>query len=557
MDYSRLCEVYSHLEKTTKRLEKTEILAEFLKHAQVEFEQIICLVQGTVFPPWDDRKIGMSSQLIIKVISLATGTSINGVVKELKRTGDLGLVAELLIREKKQKTLRKEILTVKKVFENLRKLPELTGEGAVARKVGLVAELLSFAEPREARFIIRTVLETMRVGIAEGIVRDAIARAFDVNAKDVEGAFSLLADYAEVAKLAKEKKLNEARIKIGTPIKVMLAIRVESIKEGFEAIGKPAIFEYKLDGFRVQIHKKGDKVALFTRRMENVTKQFPEVPLLIKKYIKGESFIIDSEIVGYNKKTYTYLPFQNISQRIKRKYDIERLVKEFPVEINIFDIVYYEGKNLLDVPLIKRRKLLEGIVTHLPWQIRLTKRLITSNEREAEKFYKESLKHGNEGIMIKNPNAIYIPGRRVEGWVKLKPIMETLDLTITGAIWGEGKRATWLGSFVVACRKDHEFLEVGKVGTGIKEKDNDVTFEALTKELKPYIIEHKGKEVKIKPYLVLEIAYEEIQKSPTYSSGFALRFPRVVRIRYDRSAGECDDIARVVELYNKQKRKEK
>jgi DNA ligase-1 len=554
MDYLELVDVYKELEKTTKKLEKSDIISKLLKKASIEdLEQVIYLIQGKVFPNWDERKIGMSSKLALKAVALATGASKEEVGKLLNKLGDLGKVSEELTKEKKQITLFERKLTVKKVFDNIRKLAVLEGEGTVNKKIILVAELLTSAKPIESKFIIRTVLEVLRVGVAEGIIRDAIAKAYDVDVKDVEQAFDLMNDYSEVAKAARKKELDQIKLVVMRPMNVMLAIRVSDFKEAFEALGKPALLEYKLDGFRVQIHKKNNKIALFTRGMENVSNQFKETLSYIEKNVKGESYILDSEFVGYDVKSGKYLPFQNISQRIKRKYDIEDIAKKFPVEVNLFDILYYNGKDLTKKTQEERRKFLEKIVKQIPKKIILTKKLITSNKIKAEKFYKESLKVGNEGVIVKNLKTIYQPGRRVGGWVKIKSIMETLELTITGAEWGEGKRASWLSSFTLACKKDSEFLEVGKVGTGIKEKDEEgITFKQLTKLLKPSIIRQEGKTVKIKPNLVVEIAYEEIQKSPTYSSGYALRFPRVLRIRYDRSIKDIDTIDRIKEIYSKQ-----
>jgi DNA ligase-1 len=554
MDYLDLVNVYEELEKTTKKLEKSDIISRLLKKASVEdLEQIMYLIQGKVFPNWDERKIGMSSKLTLRAVALATGSNKEEIEKMLNKLGDLGKVAEELTKEKKQVTLIEHKLTVKKVFDNIRKLSILEGEGTVNKKISLVAELLTSAKPIESRFIIRTILEVLRVGVAEGIIRDAIAKAYDVNVKEVEKAFDLMNDYAEVAKAAKKKSLGKIGLIVMRPINAMLAIRVEKIEDAFKALGKPALFEHKLDGFRVQVHKKNNKILLFTRGMENVTNQFKEMLAYIEKNIKGHSYILDSEFVGYDAKTSKYLPFQNISQRIKRKYDIEDTAKKFPVEINIFDVLYYNGKDLTKETQEQRRKFLEKIVKQVPKKIVLTRKLITDDEKEAQKFYKDSLKAGNEGLMVKNLKSIYVPGRRVGGWIKIKSIRETLDLVINGAEWGEGKRATWLSSFTLACRKNNEFLNVGKVGTGIKEKDEEgITFKQLTKLLKPHITKQEGKIVKIKPIVVVEIAYEEIQKSPTYSSGYALRFPRVIRIRYDRNAKDVDTIDRIKEIYSKQ-----
>jgi len=239
-----------------------------------------------------------------------------------------------------------------------------------------------------------------------------------------------------------------------------------------------------------------------------------------------------------------------MSQRIKRKYNIEQMMKDFPVELNIFDIMCYKGENIMNKPFKERRKFLEKMVKQEKKKIVLAKQIVTSNEEKADKFYRASLASGEEGIMAKNLEGIYKPGSRVGYGIKVKPVMETLDLVIVGAEWGEGKRKGWLSSFVVACRDGKDFIQIGKVGTGIKELESDgVTFDELTKMLKPLIVEDKGKTVIVKPKIIIELNYEEIQKSPTYSSGFALRFPRVVRLRPDKPLSEVSSIRLVKKLY--------
>ncbi len=584
MEYMALVDVYRKLEGTTKRLTKTYIISEFLKKTPVDdISSVVLLLQGKVFPSWDERKIGVASRLVLKAINKATGIDAHKIEEEWKKTGDLGIVAESFVKEKKQITLFSKQLSVKKVFQNLRRLSELEGAGTVDKKVGLIAELLTSSRPIEARYIIRTILEELRVGVGEGALRDAIVWAFFsdkinlsyserdnlINIDDrgeynryidiVQNAIDLTNDFSVVAEAAKKglKELRKIEMNVFRPLKVMLALKVKDVSEGFERCGRPVDVEYKLDGFRIQVHKKGEKIMLFTRRLENVTKQFPDVVGYIRKYVDGDSFILDSEAVGYSHKTGKYLPFQNISQRIKRKYNIEKMARDFPVELNVFDIIYYNGKNLIAEPFKKRRALLERIVHNKPRQIVVVRNLITSKEEEAEKFYKESLDAGNEGIMFKKLDSPYKPGARVGHMVKLKPTLETLDLVIVGAEWGEGKRANWLSSFTLACiDEDGNFLEVGKVGTGIKEKSEEgVSFKQLTEELKPLIISEKGREVRVKPRVVVEVTYEEIQKSPTYSSGYALRFPRVVNLRLDRDPSECSTLQMVEDFYYAQRKK--
>ena len=306
-----------------------------------------------------------------------------------------------------------------------------------------------------------------------------------------------------------------------------------------------------------QIHKKDNEIKIFTRRLDDVTKQFPEVVDYVAKHVKGNNFILDSEAVGFDPKTGKYLPFQSISQRIKRKYDIEQMSKKFPVELNVFDVVSFEGRNLLKEPFRKRREILEKNIRPAEKKIVLAKQLVTDDVKKAQKFYDESLKMGEEGVMAKNLDGIYKPGSRVGYGVKVKPVMETLDLVIVGAEWGSGKRSGWLSSFSLACRDADtgEFLEIGKVGTGIKELEGiGVTFEQLTELIKPLVTEEKGRIVKIKPKIVVEIKYGEIQKSPTYGSGFALRFPRLMKLRDDKGADEASELEYVEELYYGQKR---
>lgn len=555
MRYTKLSKLYDQLVGTTKRLEKTEIIANFLKKTKKDdLENVVCLLNGRVFPLWDNRKIGFSSRLLIKAISSATGSSANEVEKELNRLGDLGDVAELEISRKSQKTLFSETLTVKKVAENIRRLSSLEGAGSVDRKIGLVAELITNSSGVEAKYISRTVLEVLRVGIADGIIKDAIAKAFDQDVKDVDEAFDILADHGEVALLAKENKLGDVKLKPGRPLKLMLAVLSKSVEEGFSAVGSPAALEYKYDGFRMQIHNDGKRISLFTRGMEDVTKQFPDV-VEAAKNIKGKNYIVDCEVVGYDPKTKKYLPFQKVSQRIRRKYDTEEMAKQFPVEINAFDLIYFEGKKLIGKRFEDRRKLLGRIIKETLGKIVLSKWLVTDDEKKVQKFFKEAIKAGHEGIMFKSLDAPYKPGRYVGYIAKLKEVMDALDLVIVKSEWGEGKRASWLTSYTVACKEGDNFLEVGKVSTGLKEKFEDGeldNFDNMTKELKKLVVSQKGKEVIVKPQIVVEVSYEEIQKSPTYTSSYALRFPRILQVRYDKPLNEIATIKNIEELYKSQ-----
>ena len=559
MRYSSLVGLYEELESTTKRLEKIDILSKFLKKIETDKLRIIVyLAEGRIFPEWDKRKIGFSERLMFKALNLGSGESIDKIEKLFREKGDLGLVAEEIFGKKKQSNLGNKILDVDKIFENIRKLAELEGKGTVNRKIQLITELLSNANGKEAKYIVKTVLENLRIGVSSGIIRDSIAKTFDLNPGEIEAAADLSGDYGEVAELAKSGNLKSVKIKVGKPIKCMLALLAQDVDDAFKALGEKVQLENKIDGFRLQCHFNGSEVKLFTRSMENVTPQFPDVVSYVKNNIKAKDYILDAEAVGYNPKTKKYLPFQAISQRIKRKYDIIDMSKKFPVELHVFDVLYCNGRNLMDESLHNRRQILEKIINEKKKEIVLTEKLVTDNKKSAAKFFDNVLKRGFEGVMVKNLESIYRPGRYVNGWMKLKNILEPLDLVIVRADYGEGKRAGWLTSYTVACRKGNEFLEVGKVSTGVKEKEvelnnssfENLTYKEMTEILKPLILETKGNEVTLKPKIVIEVAYEEIQVSQKYQSGFGLRFPRVIGLRIDKPLKEISDIKLVEKIFN-------
>jgi len=562
MRYKTLAQLYEELSSTTKRLEKTKILSKFLRYLPESDRDVMYLLLGDIYPEYDERRIGISNQLAIKAISKSTGTETKKIIQEWKLIGDLGKVAEKLTLHKKQSTLQSHILTTEKVLANLRKLPELEGKGTVNKKLSFITELLTSASPIEALYIVRTLIGDLRIGTKESTIRESLASAFfngeKESAKKIQTAIDQSNDLAivfETARKGKIKELGKISLEIGKPIKAMLAQKVKTIKDGFKALGKPCAIEYKYDGFRLIIHKKEKKIILFTRSLENVTKQFPEVVEYILKYVKGKSFILDSEAVGFDRKTKKYTTFQFISQRIRRKYNIEKLQKEMPVEINVFDIIYYNGKSMLEEPFEKRTALIKKIICNNPYKIIYAKQIITSNDRKAEKFYKKALKDNQEGVMMKNLKSKYRPGSRVGHMLKIKPEERDLDLVITGAEYGTGKRGGWLSSFILSCKNKNKFLEIGKVGTGIKEKNSQgISFEELTKKIKPLIIEEKGKKVKIKPKIIVSVTYQEIQKSPNYNSGFALRFPRFTALREDKPISEITTLDEIKKDIAHQKR---
>ena len=563
MQYSKLTAIYEELEQNPSRLKKTEILSNFLKKIKRSKEtQIIYLLEGRVFPDYDEREFGISEQLCIKALARASGISKDEIVKNWKKIGDLGLVAEQIISTKKQGTLFSNKLTTEKVLENLQKLPTLIGVGTVDKKLALISELLTSASGIEAKYIIRTLLNDLRIGVGAGTIRDSIVEACLEKNKEntdlVQNAYDKATDFSLVFEKAciGIKELKKITLSPGHPIKAMLALKADSIEDGFKRVGKPAIFEYKYDGFRMIINKdEQENINIFTRRLDNVTKQFPDVVSYVKKHIHAKSFIIDSEAVGYDKKTKRYTPFQAVSQRIKRKYNIHELVKKLPIEINAFDLLYYNGKELVDEPFEKRTKQLRKIITNKRYHLKTAHQLITSDEKKADEFYKQALKDNQEGVMIKNKDSRYQPGARVGHMLKFKPTENDLDLVITGAEYGKGKRAGAYATFTLSCldKKTNTFKEIGKA-SGLKEKPElGLSFKELTKKLKPLIIKEQGRQAIIKPKIIVTILYQNIQRSPTYKSGFALRFPRIITLRPDRKP---KDIATLTEIKDDYERHE-
>ncbi|MBI4017410.1 MAG: ATP-dependent DNA ligase [Candidatus Aenigmarchaeota archaeon] len=562
MRYADIVSVYERLEATPSKLEKARIAAAFLRELdRGALHYATILLTGRVFPAYDARELGVAEQTMIKAVARVSGFPTEDVEKRFAKKGDLGLVAEGLLKGKKQRTLGHGTLTVDRVVGNLQKLPDATGAKSQERKVALVSELLASASPLEARYIVRNVLGDLRVGVAEGIVRDAIVAAFiETDSKErkgaanaVEYAWNILSDFGEVAEIARThgiRGLRGVRPTVGKPIQMMLGIAAEKISDVTKEHGT-VIAQYKYDGMRVQIHKRGERIWVFTRRLEDVTKQFPDIVGLCKSGLRSRECIVDGEALGI--RNGKPVPFQALSQRIQRKYDIERMAKEIPVQLNLFDAVYADGALLLDKPLAERWDILRGIVRESAGKFQMAEQVLSDDIRTLEKFYKDALDAGQEGVFLKVPTSAYVFGRHVGGWYKIKPIMETLDLVIVGATWGEGKRTRWLSSYVLACRDPEtgRLLECGMLSTGLTEEQYD----EVTRTMKPLIETEKGKSVTIKPKVVIEAGYQEIQKSPTYSSGYALRFPRLVRVRTDKNVEEVDTLERVVALYKSQGRK--
>jgi len=566
MLYLTLAEAFERLERTPSYLEKNSIIAELLKQTPPEeMERVVLLLLGRTWPAYVSKETGVGLQQLKKAVSGASGYSSSEVEKLMREIGDLGEVAKLLFEKKRQVALFTEQLTVKKVFDGIRKLPEISGEGSVDRKIDLISELLTDARSLEAKFIVRTILGDLRIGVAEGRLRDAIATAFKLNPEDVEHAYMLTTDYSLVAKAAAEggaKELQKLSVSVGHPVNPMLAQRAEDIAEILERMKGKAAFEIKLDGIRIQVHKENGNIELFTRRMENYTKMFPDIIDPLRKALKPKRAIVDGELVALDRRTGKPMPFQEVLKR-RRKYEVKEAAAQIPVEIHLFDVLLADEKVLLDEPYTKRRETLEKIVEEVEGRVKVVEQRVLSSADKIKEFSDYAIKIGHEGLVAKDLQSNYRAGRREFVWLKLKPTLETLDLVVVGGLYGKGKRAGAFGSYVLAARDGDtgRFKTISKCGSGYTDED----LEELTKMFKKIQIKKPHEDVEIelecdvyfKPEVVFETAYEEIQVSPAekHTSGMGLRFPRFVRVREDRRPEEATTVQEIEELFEIQERR--
>ncbi|MDH5443033.1 MAG: ATP-dependent DNA ligase [Hadesarchaea archaeon] len=566
MRYTTLAEAFEKLEHTPSYLEKNSLIVDLLKRTPAEeMERVVLFLLGRPWPAYVSKETGVGLQQLKKAIVQASGYSPPDVDKLMKQVGDLGEVAEQLSAKKKQVTLFTEQLTVKKVFENIKQLPEITGEGSVDRKIASIAELLTSSTPLEAKFVVRTVIGDLRIGVAEGRLRDAIASAFNVRPEVVEYAYMLTTDYSIVAKAVAtggEKGLEKLGVIVGHPVNPMLAQRAETIDEVLERMKGKAAFEIKLDGIRVQVHKDGDKVSLFTRRMEDYTNMFPDLVDPLRQALKPKRAIVDGELVAIDKRTGKPMPFQEVLKR-RRKYEIKQTIEQIPVELHLFDVLVSNDSVMLDDSYVERRKMLEKIVKPVKGKVMVVEQQVLSKPDEIKKFMNWAIEIGHEGLLAKDLEASYRAGRREFVWLKLKPMLETLDLVVVGGLYGKGKRAGFFGSYVLAARdeKSGKFKTVTKCGSGYTDED----LKELTKMFEKIQLKKPHEDVDIEidcdayfePKIVFEMVYEEIQKSPElkHTSTFGLRFPRYIRIREDRRAEEANTIKDIEDMYERQQKR--
>lgn len=558
IEFSKICKI---IEQTSGSLDMTAHVADLFSKVTIEELPIVVhFIMGEVFPAWSDKIVGIGTGIILSALSKSSGLSVNSIETIIKQTGDLGETAFQIFSKmsKGQSTFssfsdNKPQLSISDVFQRFMYIAQTNGKGAQISRIKHLQYLFNSASSEEIGYIVRLAIEDMRIGVGEGIVRDAIAKAFDVSTISVERAYMLTNDLGLVAVTAKDKGLEgllQLNLEVGRPIKLMLAQVTPDIKTAVNELGIVAA-EWKFDGARLQIHKKGNEVKLYSRRLENITNSLPDIVVAIRESVNADAIILDGEVVAIDEEGRPK-PFQEILKRFRRKYDVESKAKNIPLLLNIFDIMYLDGKNLIDLSLTHRREALVACINNNE-VVKVDKQLISSEIVSIEQMYLEALKAGHEGIMIKNPESIYSPGKRGKNWLKKKPVMETLDLVVIGAEWGYGRRTNFLGSYALACMEPEtgKFLSVGKVATGI----SDEQLNELTDSFKDLIISESGTTVEIKPNIIFEIAFEEIQKSVNYNSGYALRFPRLIRKRDDKALNEVDSLSRIEEMYKTQRNK--
>jgi DNA ligase-1 len=538
MDFSRVCE---QLEGTAGRLDMIDIISQVLPGlAPEELPVFVRFIMGRIFPDWSSRKLGIGPNLLYIAIGYVAGMKKEEVVEKINATGDAGRAIEELLSIKSQTTFFHEELDIVRVYNELIAIAEMEGKKSQREKILAVRRLLANAHPLEGRYLARIMLEELRIGVGEGSVRDAIAKAFAVDSALVEHAMQALNDTGEVARLAKlgPVALRDVHITLFHPVRMMLA-QQGTIADMIGEHGRIAA-EYKYDGSRFQFHKKGNWARLYSRRLEDVTGSLPDV---IEKLISAteHDVILDGEVIAM--KDSKPMPFQSVLRRFRRRHDIAEAQDAIEMMPNVFDILYLDGETLIDLPLSERRKRLEGAVT-----LYLAPQVVSSDVPEIERTYKAALEAGHEGIMIKVPESPYSPGQRGKNWIKIKPEVDTLDLAVIGGEWGEGKRAHVFGSFLVACQDGGKLIPLSRVATGLSDDQLAEVYELL----KDKVIKKSGKEVTFEPGLVFEVGYSELQVSPTYEAGFALRFPRFIRIRDDKDVSDIETLDSIRKRYQQQ-----
>ena len=581
MLYSTLVEFYARLEATAKRLEMTDILAELFGVAEPdELEHLIYLTQGKIHPDWTgEPEIGMAEKMVVKTISKASGNSINKVEAILSESGDVGLAAERNLLAIRQAMFGEKPLSVSDVYNAFDEIANMSGKGSSGRKIDRLVRVMGKASPLGTRYIARTVVGTLRLGVGDMTILDALSLAFtgsSENRGQLERAYNLTSDLGAVAKTLAEEGLESAanaQIVLGKPIRMMLAQRLSTPEEIIEKL-EICSAEYKLDGERFQIHKDGDSIQIFSRRLENITAMYPDAVGMVSTQVKVKQAVLEGEAIAIDADSGEIKSFQTLMRR-RRKHRIEEMAEKFPIAVFLFECLYVDGEDLTLEPYTKRRAKLRDIVEETE-RFKLVRALQTSEVSQLIDFFEEAISDGTEGLVVKSTaeDSIYRAGARSWLWVKLKAsyqskMVETVDLVVVGAFHGRGRRAGSYGALLMASYDPDEdtFRTVCKVGSGFTDEDLSSFPELLDGERaedKPRNVDSMlGAEVWFEPNVVMEILGDEITLSPIHTcafgrlreeSGLAVRFPRFQRLRDDKAPQDTTTVDEIVDMYKAQAR---
>lgn len=531
----------------------TDLASAFLKQLNPEeVEPAVSMLLGRAFPKWDQRELELNWTTLSSILERLTNADWSIFRETFSKTGDVGSAAKALFENSKvgkQATLFGEKpLTILKVRETLEAIARTSGYGSREKKEHLLEMLLGAAIPLEVKYLVKVLIGDMRTGFHEGLMESAVSKAFDLPLDLVQHVTMVTGDIGEVAAIAKakgEQGLKKLRFQPFKPVKPMLAQTAKDVQEALKELGGEAAFEYKLDGARIQIHKCGTEVRVFSRRLTDVTDSLPEIVEQVQNEIRTKEAILEGEVIAVGEDGSPML-FQHLMRRFRRVHEIDKMAKEVPVKLYLFDAIYIDGQSVASMPYMERRKQLAEIAADIP----LTEQIVTKNPAEAEVFLQNAMNKGNEGLMAKKLDSPYTPGIRGKRWLKVKPILELLDLVIVAAEYGYGRRHDWLSDYYLAARDQEtgEFLPVGKTFKGLTDEE----IINMTQRLKKLTIQDEHRRITVFPKIVVEVAYNEIQKSLKYECGMALRFARITRVRDDKTSEEADTIQKVQEIYQRQ-----
>lgn len=550
--FKALAELGEKLEATRKRLVMIDLVADFLKSLEdQEAEPAVSMILGRPFPKWSQRTLEVSWATLSEIIKSISGVEWSVFDEAFSRSGDVGSATKMVFensRVKRQAALFEKALTLIEVRRSLEAISDAVGYGSREKKERLIEALLSQASPVEAKYLVKIFIRGMRTGFYEGLMEQAVSKAFQIPLKLVQESGMITGDIGEFAFIAKTQGM-EGLSKIGflvfRPVSLMLAQMADNVAEALKEHDGMTAFEYKYDGARVQIHKSDDNVKIFSRRLTNVTGSLPEIVQMVRENIKAREVILEGEIVAVDTEGFP-IPFQHLMRRFKRVHSIEDMVEEIPVRLYLFDILYLNGKSLISSSYLQRRQALTENAGEIP----LTSQTVADSVEEAAQFLRKSMDAGHEGLMAKKLDSPYTPGIRGKRWLKIKPVLEPLDLVIVAGEYGYGRRHGWLSDYYLAARdaETGEFSPVGKTFKGL----TDAEIIEMTSRLKELAVKKEHGRVVVVPKIVVEVAYNEIQRSPKYECRMALRFARITRIRDDKTPEEADTIQRVREIYEKQ-----